>query len=212
MWRHKWRPVLFSLIVDDFGVEYVGKHHVDHLLNALKENHEVIVNEKVDLYAGINLTWDYIKRTYRLIMENFITNLRAKLDHPNPKKPQHSPPRHIPIIYGAKVKYAAETPTILPLESSRKLRIQKLVGAIRYYTQSVDKKLLVALSELAQQQSSPTYDTNRDMLQLLDYIATYPNDGITYRASNMILVGHVDAAYINVPQSRSHAGSHIMIS
>ena len=39
LWRHKCRPVLFSLIVDDFGVEYVGKHHSDHLLNALKENY-----------------------------------------------------------------------------------------------------------------------------------------------------------------------------
>ena len=36
LWRHKWRPVLFSLIVDDFGVEYVGKRHTDYLLNALK--------------------------------------------------------------------------------------------------------------------------------------------------------------------------------
>ena len=44
MWRHKWQPVLFSLIVDYFGVEYVGKHHADHLLNALKENYEVTVN------------------------------------------------------------------------------------------------------------------------------------------------------------------------
>ena len=39
LWRHKWQPVLFSLIVDDFGVEYVGNHHADHLLNALKENY-----------------------------------------------------------------------------------------------------------------------------------------------------------------------------
>ena len=36
LWRHKWRPVLFSLIFDDFGVEYVGKRHVDHLINYLK--------------------------------------------------------------------------------------------------------------------------------------------------------------------------------
>ena len=49
---------MFSLIVDDFGLEYVGKHHADHLLNILKENYKVIVNEKGDLYAGINLTWD----------------------------------------------------------------------------------------------------------------------------------------------------------
>ena len=24
LWRYKWRPIQFSLIVDDFGIEYVG--------------------------------------------------------------------------------------------------------------------------------------------------------------------------------------------
>ena len=71
---------------------------------------------------------------------------------------------------------------------------------------------MLALRELAQQQSSPTNDTNRYMLQLLDYLATYPDNGITYRTSDMILAGHADAAYLNVSQARSHAGSHIILS
>ena len=149
LWRHKWRPVLFSPIVDDFGVECVGKHHSDHLINALKENCEVTVNDKGDLYAGINLTWDYVKCTCRLTMENYITNLRGNFDHPNPKKPQHSPHRHTPTIYGAKVQYDAETPSSLLLESVRKLRIQHLIGTIRYYARAVDNKLLVDLSKIA---------------------------------------------------------------
>ena len=27
LWLHKWRPVMFCLTVDDFGIEYVGEHH-----------------------------------------------------------------------------------------------------------------------------------------------------------------------------------------
>ena len=50
------------------------------------------------------------------------------------------------------------------------------------------------------------------MLKLLDYLATYPDDDITYRASDMILVGHADADYLNVSQSRSRAGAHIVLS
>ena len=30
LWTHEWRPIRFSLVVDDFGVKYVGKEHVDH--------------------------------------------------------------------------------------------------------------------------------------------------------------------------------------
>ena len=34
--RRKWRPILLFLIVDDFGVEYVGKQDADHLATILK--------------------------------------------------------------------------------------------------------------------------------------------------------------------------------
>jgi hypothetical protein len=35
LWLHNTRPISFSLIVDDFAVNYVGKQHADHLRNAL---------------------------------------------------------------------------------------------------------------------------------------------------------------------------------
>ena len=36
LWRHKRRPILFSLIVDDFGIKYVGKEHAMHLYECLR--------------------------------------------------------------------------------------------------------------------------------------------------------------------------------
>ena len=39
LWKHKWRPILFSLVVDDFGIKYVGKKHADHLITAIEENY-----------------------------------------------------------------------------------------------------------------------------------------------------------------------------
>jgi hypothetical protein len=44
LWRHKFRPIQFCLIVDDFGVEYVGIEHFNHLLNLLKKCHGVQSN------------------------------------------------------------------------------------------------------------------------------------------------------------------------
>ena len=52
----------------------------------------------------------------------------------------------------------------------------------------------------------------RAVEQLLNYVATYPNDGITYRASNMILAAHSDASYLSEPKSHSRAGAHIFVS
>ncbi len=41
LWRHKWGPLQFCLIVDDFGIEYVGIEHFNFLLNLLKKYHGV---------------------------------------------------------------------------------------------------------------------------------------------------------------------------
>eukprot|EP00957_Ditylum_brightwellii_P187257 14261935-Ditylum_brightwellii.AAC.1 len=44
LWRHKWRPVTFALVVDDFGVKIKGKEHGEHLIKALTEHYEVTVD------------------------------------------------------------------------------------------------------------------------------------------------------------------------
>ena len=41
LWRNKWRPIQFMLIVDDFVVEYVGRKHADHLALVLKSYRQI---------------------------------------------------------------------------------------------------------------------------------------------------------------------------
>ena len=60
LWKHKPRPIQFSFIVDGFGVKYVGKEHIDHLITSLQTHYsKVTVNWTGRLYAGINLNWNY---------------------------------------------------------------------------------------------------------------------------------------------------------
>ena len=40
-WKHEWRPISFTLVVDDFGVKYIGEEHVYHLLQLLKRDYEI---------------------------------------------------------------------------------------------------------------------------------------------------------------------------
>ena len=62
LWRHATRSITFSLVVDDFGVKYVGKEHADHLINCLKaETYKLTKDWAGDLYCGILLRWDYAK-------------------------------------------------------------------------------------------------------------------------------------------------------
>ena len=58
-WRHKWCPVKFSLIVDIFGIEYVGKRHALHLRSVIKQYCTIIDDWKGKKCAGVDLAWDY---------------------------------------------------------------------------------------------------------------------------------------------------------
>jgi hypothetical protein len=70
----------------------------------------------------------------------------------------------------------------------------------------------VALSSLAARQATATVATEQAVHHLLDYVAMYPNDGIVYRASDMILCAHSDAGFLNETNARSRAGAHIFLS
>ena len=70
-----------------------------------------------------------------------------------------------------------EDDTSAPLNAAGIKRLQGIVGALLYYARAVDKKLLVALNVIGTQQAAATEATAAAISQLLDYAATYPNDG-----------------------------------
>ena len=134
------------------------------------------------------------------------------MGHTKTIKPKISPHLHTPIVYGATKQFTFNTNTSPPIDAKGILRAKNIVGVLLYYGHAVKKKLLVALSAIVYQQEAATVDTAAAVDQLLDYVATCPHDGITYRDSDMILAAHSDASYLNKRLSRSCAGSHIFFS
>ena len=57
-WKHDWRPVSFSLIVDGFGVKYAGDEHTKHLIKVLKGHYTITEDWEVEKYRNITLAWD----------------------------------------------------------------------------------------------------------------------------------------------------------
>ena len=62
LWAHTTRSIWFTLVVDDFGIKYVGKEHVEHLIKCLQETYEIEIDWKGTTYYGMNIKWDYNKR------------------------------------------------------------------------------------------------------------------------------------------------------
>jgi hypothetical protein len=170
---------MFVLIVDDFGIEYVGDERATSstCVTRTLHHHNRLGRGK---FAGIDIEWNYTKnhadRTCRLSMKKYIHNLLVKFDHPKPLKPQLSPHRHREIQYGAKVQKAIEDDTSAPLDAAGIKCVQGIVGALLYYARAVDNKLLVAINSIGTQQAAATEATAAAISQLLNYVATYPND------------------------------------
>ena len=134
-----------------------------------------------------------------------------KYKHQQPKKPQHSPHAHREIIYGAKEQWVPDDDISPRLNDTGIKQVQGIVGSLLYYAHAVNNKLLATLSAISSQQAKATENTAKAVNQVLDYVATYPSDGITYRASNMVLAAHSDASFLTEPNSRSQAGAHIFL-
>jgi hypothetical protein len=103
LWKHKTRPISSMLVVDDFGIKYVGKEHVDHLIWYIKQKYE-LTKDWMDLYCGIKLNWDHNACTLDISMSGYIKKLLLQYKHRIPSKPQHCPYAPTPKQYGAKAQ------------------------------------------------------------------------------------------------------------
>jgi hypothetical protein len=197
LWLHKTRPISFTLIVDDFAVKYVGKHHAEHLRNALLRTYELATDWTATVYSGMTLKWDYNKLICNIYMPGYVSNVLSKFQHDCPKHPHHTPSRYVTPVYGAKTQYATrdETP---PITAQQCITIQKVTGSVLYYARAVDPTVLMPLNDIATEQTRVTEKTQAATNQMLDYLATHPDATIRYHASNMVLHIHSDASYLSV--------------
>jgi hypothetical protein len=144
-------------------------------------------------------------------MPGYISSLHLKCKHPRPAKPRLPPYKCLPIAYGSKLHITPDPDALELLDANCKRHVQEIVGSLLYYAWAVDNKLLVAISAIAVRQAKAAVATEQVVNLLLDYVATYPNDGIAYCASNIILCAHADAGFLSKTNSCSRAGAHIYL-
>jgi hypothetical protein len=211
-WCHDWRPISFTLVVDDFGVKYINKVDVEHLLAVLRKDYELDTDWDGTCYLGLTLDWDYVRREVHLSMPGYIDKTLARFGHTPPSTPQHQPHPHTIPTYGATVQYAKAVDDSPPATKDEIKYIRQVIGVLLYYGRAVDSTILVALSTLAAAQAKPTARTVAHIKWLLDYAASHPDAILTYKKSDMILAIHSDASYLSKSAARSRVGSHFFFS
>jgi hypothetical protein len=183
---------------------------------ALKKHYKVSEEINSTCFAGMTLKWNYspihTKCSCRLSMPGYIHNICTRYRHLMPTKRQLSPHKRCEIIFGQTTQLTHVNPYSPPLSTEGVKRIQGIIGALLYYARTVNNKLLATLSTLSSQQATAIEATNASMNQLLDYLTPYPDNGTTYRASDMILYAHTNASFNNKSKGRSQARAHIFVS
>jgi hypothetical protein len=193
-------------------VECVDLDHFNHLRDVLKKFNGVQFNMAGNKFAGTHIKWEYATHPCCISMPGYIENLLIKFKHPHLTKPCLLPQKCLLIAYGAKAQLTPMAVTSEQFDLHQKCCIQEIVGLLLYYAQVVNNKLLVDLSAIATRQSCATVATKQAVHLLLDYVATYPSDGIIYQARDMVLCAHTNAGFLNETNSRSCAGAHIFLS
>ena len=87
--------------------------------------------------------------------------------------------------------------------TNEQTHLQQILGSLLFFARAVDNTILKALNTIARKTGSATELTAKWTTQLLNYMATHPDAKLRYWASDMILKGHSDAAYLNEDNVRS---------
>eukprot|EP00804_Cyclotella_cryptica_P017742 CCRYP_001167-RA/>CCRYP_001167-RA protein AED:0.39 eAED:0.39 QI:0/0/0/1/0/0/5/0/585 len=204
LWKHKTRNIQFVLVVGDFGIKYVKKEDLDHLVGVLKRYYDVSVDIHGKEFTGIT------KGRGALINGTLPSQGIRQFDNLVPKKRQDSPYPHTEPKYGAKVQFA-ESDDSPGVGQEGQTHIQRVNGKFLWYGRAVDPTTLVPLSALASQQSKPTQNTMNKSQQFRLHGNTRAGSPHLQK-SDMILAVHSDAGYLNEENARSRAGGHHFLS
>ncbi len=198
--------------MDDFGVKYINKDNVGHLISSLSQDYTIDTDWEGTRYLGLTLDWDYLQCKVHLSMPGYIKNALIQFGHKKPDKPQMQPYPHTTPTYGMTIQYAKAVDTSPAATKAEEKVIWQVIGKLLYYGHAVDSTIITGLSSLAAAQAKPTAQTLFLINWLLDYMATNLDAILTYKKSDMVLAVHSDASYLSEPAARSQAGSHFFCS
>ena len=149
LWVHNSKKTLFSLVVDNFCVQYCSTEDYDHFVNALRSKYLVTVDMEAIVYIGIKLTWDYVHRTITLSMPIYVHKALHRFQHILRGGKDYSPYTCAPIKYIQKIQYADLLDTAEYISYKENNLVQQVCGIFLYYAITIDNTILPALSNIS---------------------------------------------------------------
>jgi hypothetical protein len=174
LWKHLHSDLMFTLVVDDFGIRCTNKQDVDDLIAIINKEYKCSQDWTGNRYIGLTLNWNYEKHYIDLSMPGYIARALQRLVHPTPERPEHAPYNYAAPTYGSRQQFAT-IDTLPAVNSKDTKRIQEVIGTILYYARAVDCTMILAIGTIITQQANATTATMKAITKLLNYCATHPN-------------------------------------
>jgi hypothetical protein len=125
LWQHESRPLTFTLVVNNFGIKFVNKANVNHLIASIKKTYTLTEDWTGDLYCGITLKWDYVGCTVDISMSGYIKMKLQEYKHIMPKKIQTCPYSPEPKKFGMEAQAPLPNDSTPKLDENSIKRVQK---------------------------------------------------------------------------------------
>ena len=58
--------------MDDFGIKYVDREHINHLLVAIKKDYTIAEDWEGKLYCGVSVEWNYKEKWVDISVRRYI--------------------------------------------------------------------------------------------------------------------------------------------
>ena len=134
LWKHKSRPIMFNLCVDDFGIKYVGREHANHLIASLEKHYETLtIDWEGKKYCGMDITWNYDQMHCDKALLGYVMKQLEKFKHKTKKRKQHAPSKFTPPQYGQKLQTAKQEPEHNMLSEQEIKKLQRVIGTVLWY-------------------------------------------------------------------------------
>ena len=123
LWQHDYRPISFTLCVDDFSIKYIGREHAEHLVSILSKHYKCSQDWAGQRYLGMTIDWDYTGQAVHVSMLDYIPETLTRFQHPTPCIPQHQLYPH----------YTEDVDSSPPLDKQGKKHVQEVISMLLYY-------------------------------------------------------------------------------
>ena len=91
LWKNACKKITLALVVDNFGVKYVGNQHVKHLIQVLQKLLTLSIYWTCTLFFGLTIAWYYENRTCYISTAQYLKEALGKFQYPVPQRPQDAP-------------------------------------------------------------------------------------------------------------------------